>query len=56
MPAEAPKSPAVESLEREHAEQAKQAADDNLEEGLEETFPASDPVSATRAGNSREAD
>ncbi len=49
MPADKPSSPAVESLEKEQAEQAKDpTAHDPLEEGLEETFPASDPVSATR--------
>lgn len=30
--------------------------DDELEEGLEETFPASDPVSATRSGDDDHAD
>jgi hypothetical protein len=39
------KSSAVRSLEKEEREQAKRG--DNLEEGLEDTFPASDPVSAT---------
>lgn len=28
-----------------------QEADDELEEGLEDTFPASDPVSITRSGH-----
>lgn len=46
------KSPAVESLKREQQGEkkqvsAKQALDDELEEGLEDTFPASDPVSVT---------
>jgi hypothetical protein len=36
-------SPAVVSLERERAQRPKAA--DQLDEGLEETFPASDPVS-----------
>ncbi|RFC66909.1 MULTISPECIES: hypothetical protein [Mesorhizobium] len=45
------KSPAVRSLEREQratkeAANAKQEADDQLEEALEDTFPASDPISA----------
>jgi hypothetical protein len=37
-------TPATRSLK---AEQARAAASDELEEGLEDTFPASDPVSAT---------
>jgi ElaB/YqjD/DUF883 family membrane-anchored ribosome-binding protein len=37
------KSPAVEALE---AEQARQRSINPLDEGLKETFPASDPVSA----------
>jgi len=46
------KSPAVKSLEREQKAEkkrgsAKQELDDELEEGLEDTFPASDPVSIT---------
>ncbi|TPI43156.1 hypothetical protein FJ414_06150 [Mesorhizobium sp. B3-1-6] len=44
----APKSPrktsAVRSLER---EKHRQVEDEELEEGLEDTFPASDPVSIT---------
>jgi hypothetical protein len=43
------KSLAVKSLEREKRKQ-KQGADkreEELEEGLEDTFPASDPVSVT---------
>ncbi len=46
---DAKKSPAVKSLEREKRKQ-KQHADlqeEELEEGLEDTFPASDPVSVT---------
>jgi hypothetical protein len=39
------KNPAKESLED---ERKRQETDDNLEEGLEDTFPASDPVSATQ--------
>ncbi|WP_288430827.1 hypothetical protein [uncultured Agrobacterium sp.] len=40
-----PNSPAVASL---HEEQARQrSGESNLQEGLEETFPASDPVSHT---------
>lgn len=38
------KSPAVEALE---AEQARKRSVDPLDEGLEDTFPASDPVSAS---------
>ena len=47
----AKKSPAVKSLEREQRKQehvsAAEELDDELEEGLEDTFPASDPVSVT---------
>lgn len=43
------KSPAVKSLEREQAKQArltlKQEQEEELEEALEDTFPASDPIS-----------
>ncbi len=48
-PAGARKSPAVKSLEREKRRQ-KQDGDlreEELDEGLEDTFPASDPVSVT---------
>jgi hypothetical protein len=41
------KSPAVQSLRRERAQQATRRAKGQLQEGLEDTFPASDPVSAT---------
>lgn len=45
------KSPAVKSLEREQSKQKretkKQIVEGELEEGLEDTFPASDPVSVT---------
>jgi|EndMetStandDraft_9_1072997.scaffolds.fasta_scaffold2404990_1 hypothetical protein len=49
------KSPAVESIEREreHAGQIAHAVEDELEEGLEDTFPASDPVSAVSTGGER---
>ena len=40
------KSPAVVSLNREQS-QDKREPSDELEEGLEDTFPASDPVSIT---------
>ncbi|PWJ81022.1 hypothetical protein C7441_111143 [Pseudaminobacter salicylatoxidans] len=43
----AKKSPAVRSLEREQRKQAKDEDEQKLEEGLEDTFPASDPVSVT---------
>ena len=39
-------SPAVKSLEREQESQ-ENVPQEELEEGLEDTFPASDPVSAT---------
>ena len=39
------KSPAVRSLEKEERQKVKRG--DDLDEGLEDTFPASDPVSAT---------
>lgn len=45
------KSPAVKSLEREQSKQKRETERDivegELEEGLEDTFPASDPVSVT---------
>lgn len=41
------KSPAVEALEQEQAAQARAGHDDGLDGALEDTFPASDPVSAT---------
>ncbi|MGE7368698.1 hypothetical protein ACQKKX_06440 [Neorhizobium sp. NPDC001467] len=41
----AKKSPAVEALEQEQAMQRERKAE--LDEGLENTFPASDPISAT---------
>ena len=43
------KSPAVKSLEREKRRQKHEAdvREEELEEGLEDTFPASDPVSVT---------
>jgi hypothetical protein len=39
------KSPAVRSLEKE--ERGKARREDELDEGLRDTFPASDPVSVT---------
>jgi hypothetical protein len=47
-PEGAKKSPAVKSLEREQAKQDRASdREQELEEGLEDTFPASDPVSVT---------
>ncbi len=48
-PNDAKKSPAVKSLEREKRKQNQDAdkREEELEEGLEDTFPASDPVSVT---------
>lgn len=40
-------SPAVQSLQQEQDKQKKKAGKGELQEGLEDTFPASDPVSAT---------
>ncbi|NTF46567.1 hypothetical protein A6U86_32955 [Rhizobium sp. AC27/96] len=50
MPNHSPKSPAAESMKQEKAEQRKKAAKGHLDKGLEDTFPASDPVSATSPG------
>ena len=48
-PSEAKKSPAVKSLEREKRRQKQDAnlREEELDEGLEDSFPASDPVSVT---------
>jgi ElaB/YqjD/DUF883 family membrane-anchored ribosome-binding protein len=43
------KSPAVQSMKIEQASQRERASKDDLETGLEDTFPASDPVSATHS-------
>ncbi|MBY2915975.1 hypothetical protein [Rhizobium leguminosarum] len=40
-------SPAVQSMRKEQAEQRKQTRDGQLDKSIENTFPASDPVSAT---------
>ena len=40
-------SPAVQSMRKEQAEQRKQVRKGDLDKGIEDTFPASDPVSAT---------
>lgn len=42
------KSSAVQSMEDEQARQREMQEKGELDEGLEESFPASDPVSATR--------
>lgn len=42
-------SPAVRSLREEQARQQTPVGDSNLNKGLEDTFPASDPVSATHS-------
>ncbi len=41
------KSPAVQSMLNEQAKQRESAREGHLDKGLEDTFPASDPVSAT---------
>jgi hypothetical protein len=48
MPDTKRSSPAVESLKNERATQQVRARKGDLDKGLEDTFPASDPVSATR--------
>lgn len=40
-------SPAVKSLRKEQAGQAGASQEEQLQKGLEDSFPASDPVSAT---------
>jgi hypothetical protein len=49
MPDNSKTSPAVESMKLEQAEQRRKANKGELEIGLENTFPASDPVSVTRS-------
>ena len=44
------------ATQRRDAGSKREELDDELEEGLEDTFPASDPVSATRSGDSDHAD
>lgn len=47
-------SPAVKSLRKEQEKQGKPSKEKSLLEGLEDTFPASDPISVTSstvAGN-----
>ncbi|RJG44002.1 MULTISPECIES: hypothetical protein [unclassified Mesorhizobium] len=41
----AKRSPAVRSLEREQRDKENKTKEEELEEGLEDTFPASDPIS-----------
>lgn len=51
-----PDSPAVASLKREQKRQSPISDEEELEEGLEDTFPASDPIaviSTTTAGKPR---
>jgi len=50
MPNQSKKSSAVESMEQEQAKQRKKGAKGHLDKGLEDTFPASDPVSTTSTG------
>ena len=47
MPDNENKSPAVVSMKQEQARQRRSAANGDLDDGLEQTFPASDPVSMT---------
>ena len=51
---DAKKSPAVKSLEKEQRKQNQDADlnEEELDEGLEDTFPASDPVSVTSTSHS----
>jgi hypothetical protein len=50
MPANNEKSPAVVSMEREQASQRASGARGDLDTGLEDSFPASDPVSMISTG------
>ena len=50
MPDKDEKSPAVVSMEREQAAQRKRTEKGDLDTALEDTFPASDPVSMTTTG------
>lgn len=54
------KSPAVKSLRKEQAQQARQRTskgqEDDLDRGLKDSFPASDPVSVTNTTTSGEPD
>ena len=50
MPNQSTKSPAVESMQQEQAAQRKKTTKSHLDKALEDTFPASDPVSTTSTG------
>lgn len=50
MPDQPSKSPAVQSLKQERDRQRGRVAAADLDKGLENTFPASDPVSMTTTG------
>lgn len=50
MPNQSKKSPAVESMKQEQAEQRRNTAKGHLDKALEDTFPASDPISTTSTG------
>jgi hypothetical protein len=50
MPTNTEKSPAVVSIEREQASQRASQAKGDLDTGLEDSFPASDPVSMISTG------
>ncbi len=52
----ADKSPAVASLRREQARQSRPSKEKKLDEGLEDSFPASDPVSVTSPTTAGEPD
>ncbi|AVA24988.1 hypothetical protein [Rhizobium sp. NXC24] len=49
MPDNSKTSPAVESMKLEQAAQRRRASKGQLQQGLEDTFPASDPVSVTHS-------
>ncbi|MBW9114845.1 hypothetical protein JNB88_14470 [Rhizobium cauense] len=46
---DAKESPAVKSMKKEQASQRRRSAKGELDQGLEDTFPASDPVSVTHS-------
>jgi hypothetical protein len=50
MPFENEKSPAVSSVEQERARQREMEAKAELDTGIEDSFPASDPISMTSTG------
>lgn len=47
MPDEKTKSPAVKSMEQEQIASREREGKGELDKGLEDTFPASDPISTT---------